>query len=242
MGNTAPSPAIAPLPRSAEEILQRLTEKERELGGNLDRIRQLETNIETSNKMAGSATELIEALRREILEKNTQFVVISEQIKKLREVSAGLVLSEDEEEVRNQFLKLKRAIQAHQTQNAFLAQELQRQQDDQTAEITAIKANLAKANSELVSLRQHYQELRKRLLLGDGKLSEEFLADVEKLKKDYFYSLAVSAKLTRAMQGKPTNIRVDILFEKAKSMKHSQWNDWLARTLDSSDGSPSEKY
>jgi hypothetical protein len=55
---------------------------------------------------------------------------------------------------------------------------------------------------------------------------------VERLKRDYFNALAVSLKLSRALAGQPTNMRVEQLYEKAKFLKPAQWSDWLAVQVD----------
>ncbi len=91
---------------------------------------------------------------------------------------------------------------------------------------------IGKLTVEIRNLRAAYQAIRRRLLLNDGRLTEEALVDMERLKKDYFYSLALSIKLTRAMQGKSTNIRVDSLFERANQIRFTQWSDWILQQID----------
>lgn len=206
---------FGPLPKSAEDLIVRLQEKEKDFFAASDRVRSLESQLEvplpfllspllirflqaTSTTLAAADTH-VEMLRQELLDKNAQLVVISDQLKLLREMAKGAMptLSEDEEEVppsisppsarsssdslqvRAQFLRFKKAIQAHVQQNSFLSQQIQvsssrdplsdahshllqqiRQETD--GAVRAQGEALSRANAELATIRTAYQDLRRR--------------------------------------------------------------------------------
>lgn len=80
-------------------------------------------------------------------------------------------------------------------------------------------------------LRAKFTEIRKKLLFKEGRITEEFLNEVEELKRAYFYSLAIGHKMNATLQGKHANIRVDLLYEEAKDMSHTKWNEWISHHI-----------
>jgi hypothetical protein len=61
-------------------------------------------------------------------------------------------------------------------------------------------------------------------------------SEFEELKREYFYSLAISAKLNLSMQGRYCNVDASRLFDEvADRVPFKQWHSWLTqRMLDDS--------
>lgn len=93
-------------------------------------------------------------------------------------------------------------------------------------------------------LRAKFTEIRKKLLLKEGKITPEYLIEVitvlvgqkltlqmEELKRDYFFSLAIGHKMNATLQGKHVNLRVEELYEEAKEMSHTKWSEWIVMQI-----------
>lgn len=61
-------------------------------------------------------------------------------------------------------------------------------------------------------------------------------SEFQELKREYFYSLAISAKLNLSMQGRYCNVDASRLFDEVvDSIPFKQWHSWLTqRMLDDS--------
>jgi hypothetical protein len=85
-------------------------------------------------------------------------------------------------------------------------------------------------------LREEVLQLKLALLTEYGAANgsdetRKFLDDVESLKKEYFFTLALGVKLNRAMQSKPTNVDVAQLWKSAQSLSWQQWNTWILEQI-----------
>lgn len=58
-------------------------------------------------------------------------------------------------------------------------------------------------------------------------VKEEFLAEIEDMKREFFFTLTVGIKLNRTLQGQPCNLDAHALWDRAKLIHYRKWNDWL---------------
>jgi hypothetical protein len=77
-------------------------------------------------------------------------------------------------------------------------------------------------------LRVEAHTLRRRLLLHEvSGVKEEFLNEIEDMKREFFFTLTVGIKLNRTLQGQPCNLDAHALWDRAKLIHYRKWNDWL---------------
>eukprot|EP01125_Pyxidicula_operculata_P003531 TRINITY_DN1454_c0_g1_i2.p1 TRINITY_DN1454_c0_g1~~TRINITY_DN1454_c0_g1_i2.p1 ORF type:complete len:374 (+),score=90.39 TRINITY_DN1454_c0_g1_i2:401-1522(+) len=118
------------------------------------------------------------------------------------------------------------ANQAHQTHNSFLSNQIQRlfvEKKESLAEKDQIIQSLM---DDMRNLNQKYQDMRRTTLLEGKSVSQEFLNDVEELKRDYFYSLAFGIKVMLFGTGAIVNIPLDEIYDKIKTLEWHTWKTW----------------
>jgi len=124
------------------------------------------------------------------------------------------------------------ALQAHQSQNGFLAQQIKQISTEKKDILFASNQLLATLNEEVKETRAKYIELR-RFMLKEGGLTDQFLFEVEELKGELFRVLATSIKANFAQQGKNINVSVEKLYEeKGKNVSFKNWAQLISSELE----------
>jgi len=196
----------------------------------MDTNRALTEQTEILQKQFATQINRTEEIRKELETKNQQFGVIALQLKKYRSQSGTTGRVDPQSE----FDMLKMEMQAHQNQNALLESKLSQIQLEKEHIVTAKNKTVATVTSELNALRDKYQELRNKIIHLEGRVTADFLNEVEEMKKEMFCSLAVCLKVNRSYQGKRSNLRVDVLYDKAKYVNYRGWQVWIGEQLDKS--------
>ncbi|KAN0037910.1 hypothetical protein ACTA71_000081 [Dictyostelium dimigraforme] len=124
---------------------------------------------------------------------------------------------------------------AHQSHNAFLNSQIQRLENEMRTQekvysdtIQRIKKDLQQRNQQNIAFMKHQ--------VGDEvvKKMEDVTAAMEVLKKKYFVSLVVAAKLQNAMMGNICNVDAYELYEQSvveHILDQDQWPNWIAQTI-----------
>ncbi|KAK5579891.1 hypothetical protein RB653_009579 [Dictyostelium firmibasis] len=124
---------------------------------------------------------------------------------------------------------------AHQSHNAFLNSQIQRLETEMRTQekvysdtIQRIKKDLQQRNQQNIAFMKHQ--------VGDEvvKKMEDVTASMEILKKKYFVSLVVAAKLQNAMMGNICNVDAYELYEQSvveHILDQDQWPNWIAQTI-----------
>lgn len=101
--------------------------------------------------------------------------------------------------------------------------------------VSEMQEKLAQKNKELLKLRadlrasrEAYEQYAKK----NAQLEKEGLTssnELEALKKELFFSLAVAIKLNLALQGRRCNLSVMNLYERAvqERVHYSEWQEWI---------------
>eukprot|EP01117_Protostelium_nocturnum_P006648 TRINITY_DN2393_c3_g1_i1.p1 TRINITY_DN2393_c3_g1~~TRINITY_DN2393_c3_g1_i1.p1 ORF type:complete len:993 (+),score=407.20 TRINITY_DN2393_c3_g1_i1:214-3192(+) len=130
--------------------------------------------------------------------------------------------------------KLKETIWAHQQQNAAITLELSRVTAENTAVLRAKDEIIERLEKEIVDSKEIHQTMREKYLeqqlgLMDPKDSS-VIAEMQKLKKVYFFSLALNTKLNYAAE---SNVNVTDLYETVlgQDIDWKQWSDWIPNQI-----------
>jgi PH domain len=134
--------------------------------------------------------------------------------------------------------ELRESCKAHQTQSAFLSAELTRVEQSSKAQLKAKDEHLDDLKRELADVRHAYQQLRKKALLAEG-VDDDALSELEKVRKELFYALAVGIKLNLALNGTSCNVDIASMYEDARNIDYRRWNDWIMRQIERSSPSSS---
>ncbi|EGG24673.1 hypothetical protein DFA_02917 [Cavenderia fasciculata] len=134
-----------------------------------------------------------------------------------------------------QFENMRESSIAHQTHNAFLNLQLQRLENEMRQQekvysetIQRIKRDLQQRNQQNIAFMK--QQAGDEVVL---KL-QEVTATFENLKKKYFVSLVVAAKLQHSMMGDICNVDAYEMYEQAQSehvLDQDQWPNWVAENI-----------
>jgi hypothetical protein len=119
----------------------------------------------------------------------------------------------------------------------MLPLQIQRLLDEKTSELKSKKARAELYKTLIQQLREEVLQLKLALLTEYGatagvEITKKFMEDVEALKKEYFFTLALGVKLNRAIQQKPTNIDVAEMWKAAQPIPWQQWNNWVLAEID----------
>jgi len=144
-----------------------------------------------------------------------------------------------EVDVKNREIKqLKEAIWAHQTQNASIAQELEHLQNEHKSMIKVKDETIRSSEKELAFVKQSHTSLRDKYLAQQiGLLDPQdktLLSELQKIQKEYFFSLALSCKLNMRQA---CNVNSSSLYERAVS-ENIPWYDWPEWVPSAMTGSP----
>jgi hypothetical protein len=107
--------------------------------------------------------------------------------------------------------------------------------EEKSTEAKAKKKTIEFYQRELLQIATQYRTLRQQVLLAEvqvpadvhNKLTDEFLKEVDEMKREFFFTLAIGIKLNRTLQGVPCNLDTQHLWEQAKHLHHSKWNEFL---------------
>eukprot|EP01114_Cavostelium_apophysatum_P021688 TRINITY_DN7638_c0_g1_i1.p1 TRINITY_DN7638_c0_g1~~TRINITY_DN7638_c0_g1_i1.p1 ORF type:complete len:1024 (+),score=273.72 TRINITY_DN7638_c0_g1_i1:183-3254(+) len=197
------------------------------------------------------AEERLEVLRIQMKEKEEECLAKDKNIrqlsKKLKENRAEWLASggnqnasigaadswklKPEIDVKNREIKsLRDAIWAHQTQNQLLTSEIMQVENDTKAKLKVKDEHIRKLEKELEFVRNAFQGVREKYLNQQVGLLGEEDAELQQVKKEYFFTLAVSCKLSSA---KPSNMNVMELFERAlgENVDWKKWPEWISTQL-----------
>jgi len=192
--------------------------------------RNLTEQTEIFQKQIAAQMNHMEDIKKELETKNQQFGDIALQLKKYRRQSGTSFHLDPQSELD----LLKSEMQAHQNQNALLSSENHQLQLEKEHIISAKNKTISTILNDLNSIRDKYQDLRTKILYLEGRVTADFLNEVEDMKREMFCSLAVCLKMNRAFQGKRSNLRVDILYDKGKYVNYRDWQIWIGEQFDKS--------
>ncbi|MDP2439578.1 MAG: hypothetical protein Q8P67_27835, partial [archaeon] len=226
-----------------DAIVDRLEEFDREY-----RIREEEFSLLREQQQTAyeelrvrdqSIRDLQDALTRSKMElqaKDKHLEIIDAQLKEARgtgrfDARSHKGSSANEQSTQQLIADLRDTCKAHQAQNALLGQELSATQESVGAIIRAKSARIADLKQHLDDSRHAFQALRKKYLLSQG-LDQDILLELENTRKELFYALAVGIKLNMAESGANTNVDVASMYDEAKNLHYSKWNDWILKRID----------
>jgi len=212
-----------------DEIMAELALKEKLNYSLTDINRNLSEQTEIFQKQIATQMNQVEDIKKELETKNQQFVVIALQLKKYRQ--SGATFRHDPQ---SEVEALRAELQAHQNQNALLSSEIHQLQLEKERIIAAKNKTISGMLHDLYSIRDKYQDLRSKIIHLEGRVTTDFLNEVEDMKREMFCSLAVCLKMNRAFQGKRSNLRVDILYDKGKYVNYRDWQIWIGEQFDKS--------
>jgi hypothetical protein len=117
----------------------------------------------------------------------------------------------------------------------FCLLQINRLLEEKSTEAKAKKKTIEFYQRELIQVATQYRTLRQQVLLGEvqvpadvnNKLTDEFLKEVDEMKREFFFTLAIGIKLNRTLQGVPCNLDTHHLWEQAKHLHHTKWNEFL---------------
>ncbi|KYR00493.1 kinesin-3 [Tieghemostelium lacteum] len=124
---------------------------------------------------------------------------------------------------------------AHQTHNAFLNLQIQRLENENRQQekvysetIQRIKKDLQQRNQQNIAFmkQQAGEEVVKKM--------EDQISNIDQLKKKYFVSLVVSAKLQNVMMGNMCNVDAYEMYEHAVEqhiLDENQWPGWISENI-----------
>jgi len=140
-------------------------------------------------------------------------------------------------DMKNREIKqLREAIWAHQNQNASLLKEIERCRAEKEAALQLKSDTIARTQNELQNWKQRYQSLRHQHLIEllsflNPKASGPF-ADLQRIKKEYFFSLAIAFKLHNARDDN-CMVNVGELYERAlgEAIQWQLWPEWISEQI-----------
>ncbi|KAM9965075.1 hypothetical protein ACTFIW_004876 [Dictyostelium discoideum] len=127
--------------------------------------------------------------------------------------------------------KIKESMVAHQTQNAFLLQEIQRLETQSQFKLDIKIQQIEELENQLEQQLYQFHRFREAII---GTMSNEYCVKIEKenldVKKEYFQSLGVSIKLHRVKEGYFANIDINSLFDKVikENVHYRNWPEWIS--------------
>jgi chromosome segregation ATPase len=125
---------------------------------------------------------------------------------------------EGDENYREEVLQLREELRT-------VREELQRAREERDRKGTELQEQLAERDGKITLLED---ELRKRN--GEDQSSK---SEINVLKKELFFSLAVAIKLNLSLQGRKCNVSITALYEIASGLQkhHSEWSQWIFEQL-----------
>ncbi|KAN0015369.1 hypothetical protein ACTFIU_008100 [Dictyostelium citrinum] len=133
--------------------------------------------------------------------------------------------------------KIKESMVAHQTQNAFLLQEIQRLETQSQFKLDIKIQQIEELESQLEQQLYQFHRFREAII---GTMSNEYCVKIEKenldIKKEYFQILGVSIKLHRVKEGYFANIDINSLFDKVikENVHYRNWPEWISNQFNQS--------
>jgi len=110
--------------------------------------------------------------------------------------------------------------------NQIISQQFEKQLES-NKEYTPTQRALQKINfakETLQTLDQNLNELE--------EISINTSKEAEMIKIQYFFTLAVTLKLTRQLRGKNINVNINNLYQTAKDIPFIEWDTWLNDQMD----------
>ncbi|KAK5577454.1 hypothetical protein RB653_002395 [Dictyostelium firmibasis] len=127
--------------------------------------------------------------------------------------------------------KIKESMVAHQTQNAFLLQEIQRLETQSQFKLDIKIQQIEELENQLEQQLYQFHRFREAII---GTMSNEYCDKIERenleIKKEYFQTLGVSIKLHRVKEGYFANIDINSLFERVikENVHYRNWPEWIS--------------
>eukprot|EP01129_Flabellula_baltica_P011613 TRINITY_DN5124_c0_g1_i1.p1 TRINITY_DN5124_c0_g1~~TRINITY_DN5124_c0_g1_i1.p1 ORF type:complete len:475 (-),score=130.31 TRINITY_DN5124_c0_g1_i1:17-1279(-) len=221
-----------------EKLHEQITEYELKLRDQAETIEiQLNRQIDLENT--------IEMLQEEIQSKNTQVSKYGNKLKQIQQRETHKKTSSQIRYLEQECDKLRDAIQAHQSQNSFLHQMIERITNEKRGELLAKKKTIQYYQDLLNAAQKECNELKQYIFMKkisntsefqedeiQDEIATNFMYDYEELKRSYFFSLSISIKLSRSIKGLSTNIDAQELYEEAQNLDFTEWDNWLHHKLE----------
>eukprot|EP01102_Stenamoeba_stenopodia_P004878 TRINITY_DN1532_c0_g2_i1.p1 TRINITY_DN1532_c0_g2~~TRINITY_DN1532_c0_g2_i1.p1 ORF type:complete len:1861 (+),score=489.46 TRINITY_DN1532_c0_g2_i1:320-5902(+) len=151
----------------------------------------------------------------------------------------------------DQLRKLRDAMIAHQSHNAFLGQEIRRYESEFSKMQSAQSATILSLQKQIQALQNENRKLKLRdsyltekfgetplgneadKYVSNTALIEELKVQVLFLKQNYFMSLAVGQKLAQTQLGRLCNVQVSALFDEVieKNIDVRDWPKWITNQI-----------
>jgi len=198
-----------------------------------DKLKLWEEEIKIKDAKLGLLENNVKEVRAEFangIAFSKEFSIQQEQFNNTKNNRKSQKLSPEE-----QMENMRESSIAHQTHNAFLNLQIQRLETEMRTQekvysdtIQRIKKDLQQRNQQNIAFMKHQ--------VGDDivKQMEEKNTYTEALKKKYFVSLVVAAKLQNAMMGNICNVDAYAMYEEAMTqhiLDDQQWPNWVATNL-----------
>ncbi|GAM19663.1 hypothetical protein SAMD00019534_028380 [Acytostelium subglobosum LB1] len=121
---------------------------------------------------------------------------------------------------------------AHQTHNAFLGLQMQRLETEMRQQEKVYKDTIQRLKQDLQQRNQQNITLMRQQGADEVvKKMQDSMSNYEMLKKKYFISLVVAAKLQNVLMGNPVNVDAYDMYDEAINehvLEAEQWPNWVA--------------
>lgn len=229
-----------------ELIIERLMEFEEEFRGQereyalaIQRQDDLVEEQSAKDERIKDLQAELDQARAELSAKDRHIHIIDAQLKEARGTGRFSFLSssksssgqQDSTNVQALIADLRERCTAHQEQTAVLARELRRNKEISDSLLKAKTIHIEELSRQLGETFSSFQELRKKYMFASG-IEEDVLSELEAVRRELFYALALGIKLSMASTGGHSNLDVAQLYDEAKSMHYSSWNEWILRRID----------
>lgn len=183
-------------------------------------------------------------LQNEISDLNENIKALEETMHKLAQKKKPLIsfVRNNEHELENTKLELQKLN----GENLALQQTIKNLNDEEKYKLISKTKTIQYYEKIAQENRNKYYDLRKAIMISklykfgvteENKeiLSEAFVEEHENLKRLLFYAKALSVKLTKSQQGKLVNVDIQNLYETAKNIHYTEWDNWIEKEIDRDD-------
>ena len=219
-----------------ESLLKKLKMLEEELMDKESQLKQLSLNhsqLKEDNNIKQEQLSVLKqisfSLQKEIKSKNEHIQEQDLKIKKNRLQSTNFenIMNNSEQE---NIVRLKEEIHAHISQNEILSKENIRLQQESTILLKSKTETIDDLSNQLEELRSAYQNLRQKLIFTTKtEISQHVFEELESIKLDYFFSLALTVKLEYSLKGVSCNFDIQDLYSRAKFIDRKNWRSWIVK-------------
>lgn len=132
---------------------------------------------------------------------------------------------EEVSQLREELRTVREELQRAREERERKGTEMRAQLEEKDGKIQLLEDELRRRNSEYENSVRRNSELEE-----DGQTS---MQEIDVLKKELFFSLAVAIKLNLSLQGRKCNVGIASLYESAAVLNkhHSEWSEWILQQL-----------